>query len=86
MLLRHPLRLKPSKAERGDNDHPTVKPIELMRWLCRLTSTPDGGLVLDPFMGSGSTGVAALAEGRQFCGIELDGHYIGIAAERLESG
>lgn len=78
---------KAGKKERGeDNDHPTVKPIALMQWLARLTSTPEGGLVLDPFMGSGSTGVAALAEGRQFCGIELDEHYIEIAARRLAKG
>lgn len=64
--------------------HPTQKPVALMRWLARLTSTPEGGLVLDPFMGSGSTGIAALAEGRQFCGIELGEHYAEIATRRLE--
>lgn len=75
---------KASKSERGEsNNHPTVKPIALMRWLARLTSTPEGGLVLDPFMGSGSTGVAALVEGRQFCGIELNPQYAEIAAKRL---
>ncbi len=75
---------KAGKKDRGEgNDHPTVKPQSLMRWLARLTSTPEGGLVLDPFMGSGSTGVAAVAEGRDFCGIELDEHYIEIAASRL---
>ena len=78
---------KAGKKDRGEgNDHPTVKPQSLMRWLVRLTSTPTGGLVLDPFMGSGSTGVACRAEGRQFCGIELDEHYIEIAARRLEGG
>ena len=74
---------KVGKAEREGNDHPTPKPLALMRWLVRLTGTPTGGLVLDPFMGSGSTGVACLMEGRQFCGIELDEHYADIAAERL---
>jgi site-specific DNA-methyltransferase (adenine-specific) len=54
------------------NGHPTVKPLELMRWLCRLTATPTGGVVLDPFMGSGRTGVAAVLEGREFVGIELE--------------
>lgn len=76
---------KASKAERGEgNNHPTIKPVALMRWLARLTSTPDGGLVLDPFAGSGSTGIAALKEDRQFLGIELDEHYAEIAAGRLE--
>lgn len=75
---------KANKKERAGNDHPTIKPVSLMQWLARLTSTPDGGLVLDPFMGSGSTGIAALKEGRQFCGIELDKHYAEIAAARLE--
>jgi site-specific DNA-methyltransferase (adenine-specific) len=54
------------------NHHPTVKSISLMRWLCRLI-TPPGGVVLDPFAGSGSTGVAALAEGFQFIGCEQGG-------------
>lgn len=53
------------------NHHPTVKPIALMRYLCRL-ATPPGGLILDPFAGSGTTGIAALLEGFQFIGIELD--------------
>lgn len=54
------------------NTHPTLKPVELMRYLCRLTRTPTGGTVLDPFMGSGSTGVAAILEGRNFVGIDDD--------------
>jgi site-specific DNA-methyltransferase (adenine-specific) len=64
------------------NDHPTVKPVDLMRWLCRLV-TPPNGLVLDPFMGSGSTGMAALDEGFQFVGIDMDEHYIEIARRRI---
>lgn len=70
------------------NPHPTVKPIALMRWLVRLV-TPPGGLVLDPWMGSGSTGVAVMAErelGARFVGFELDedGHeYVAIAAARM---
>lgn len=64
------------------NFHPTVKPIELMRWLVRLAS-PSGGLVLDPFAGSGSTGVACLAEGRRFLGIERNAGYARIARARL---
>jgi DNA modification methylase len=64
------------------NLHPTVKPIEMMRWLVKLV-TPPGGLVLDPFTGSGSTGAAAVLEGRQFLGIERDGEYVDIACARL---
>ncbi len=56
-----------------------------MRYLCRLTSTPTGGVVLDPFMGSGTTGVAALQEGRRFIGIELDAGYFDIARRRIEA-
>lgn len=63
---------KASKSDRGPgNKHETVKPTDLMRYLCRLV-TPPGGLVLDPFMGSGSTGVAAILEGFDFIGIERD--------------
>jgi hypothetical protein len=76
---------KASRKERGvGNDHPTVKPLALMRWLCRLV-TPPGGLILDPFTGSGSTGCAALAEGFRFLGIERDAHYAEIARTRLAS-
>ena len=56
-----------------------------MRWLCRLTATPTGGLVLDPFMGSGSTGVAAVLEGRAFVGIEIDPAYVEIAVRRIRA-
>lgn len=69
---------------RNGNHHPTVKPTELMRYLCRLV-TPRGGLVLDPFAGSGSTGRAALMEGFQFIGIELDPVYAAIAEARIRS-
>jgi site-specific DNA-methyltransferase (adenine-specific) len=64
------------------NPHPTVKPLELMRWLVRLLC-PEGGLVLDPFCGSGTTGAAAAIEGRRFCGIELEPAYVEIAAARI---
>ncbi len=64
------------------NPHPTLKPIELMRWLVRL-ACPPGGLVLDPFMGSGTTGVAATLEGRPFCGIEVQGRFVEIAGARI---
>lgn len=64
------------------NIHPTVKPLSLMRWLTRL-AVPKGGLVLDPFSGSASTGVAAVLEGRRFLGIERDERYVDIACARL---
>jgi site-specific DNA-methyltransferase (adenine-specific) len=64
------------------NTHPTVKPVALMRWLIRLASPP-GGLVLDPFAGSGSTGIAALKEGRRFLGVEQNARYARIARARL---
>jgi hypothetical protein len=74
---------KTSKKERGEgNNHPTVKPIALMTYLCRLV-TPPGGVVLDPFMGSGSTGIAALQEGFDFVGIERDPEYLAIAESRI---
>lgn len=74
---------KASKKDRGaDNKHPTVKPTDLMRYLCRLV-TPPGGTILDPFMGSGSTGKAAALEGFRFIGIELDPSYFKIAQQRI---
>jgi site-specific DNA-methyltransferase (adenine-specific) len=64
------------------NHHPTVKPTALMRYLCRLVTPPEG-IVLDPFMGSGSTGKAAMLEGFQFVGIERDAEYFEIATSRI---
>lgn len=64
------------------NTHPTVKPVDLMRYLCRLV-TPAGGTVLDPFMGSGSTGKAAITEGFRFIGIEMDPDHLVTAAARI---
>ncbi len=76
---------KASKKEKGsDNNHPTVKPIALMRYLCRLI-TPPNGVVLDPFMGSGTTGIAACLEGFNFVGIELNEDYLEIARHRIAS-
>ena len=75
---------KASKKEKGkDNSHPTVKPIELMKYLVKLV-TPKGALVLDPFMGSGTTGVAALQVGCRFLGIEKEKEYFDIAERRLK--
>jgi len=76
---------KASKADRCEgNSHPTVKPHDLMRYLCRLV-TPPGGTVLDCFNGSGSTGVAAMAEGFKYVGIELNADYIAMSVPRLEA-
>jgi hypothetical protein len=75
---------KASKSERGEgNNHPTVKPIDLMKYLCRLV-TPPNGTVLDPFLGSGTTGVAAVLEGFNFVGCELSPEYIEIAEKRIK--
>ena len=76
---------KTSKSERNSGDkntHPTVKPIKLMKYLCRLV-TPKGGTVLDPFMGSGSTGMAAKDEGFDFIGIEKEKEYFEISESRI---
>jgi DNA modification methylase len=74
----------PSKPVLQRNHHPTVKPTDLMRYLCRLVTPPDG-IVLDPFMGSGSTGKAAKIEGLGFIGIEREAEYIEIARARIEA-
>lgn len=65
------------------NEHPTVKPINLMRWLCRLI-TPRGGIVLDPFVGSGTTGCAAVLEGFEFVGIDREAKYTVVANYRVK--
>lgn len=74
--------LRPDAATKSCNHHPTVKPTALMRYLCRLV-TPPNGTVLDPFMGSGSTGKAATLEGFDFIGIEREAEYIEIARARI---
>jgi site-specific DNA-methyltransferase (adenine-specific) len=66
------------------NHHPTVKPIAVMQWLVRLV-TPMGGVVLDPFMGSGTTGLACQREGMSFIGMEISGDYLKIAEARLNT-
>jgi hypothetical protein len=74
---------KASKRERGQgNSHPCVKPLALLSWLVKLICPP-GGVVLDPFMGSASTGVACLQNGRKFIGMELDEGYFKIAQRRI---
>jgi site-specific DNA-methyltransferase (adenine-specific) len=71
-------RTSPQRA----NHHPTVKPIALMRYMIRLVA-PRGAVVLDPFMGSGSTGCAAMVEGMQFVGIDITPEYVDIARRRI---
>lgn len=79
---------KACKEDRDDgcenNSHPTVKPTDLMRYLCRMV-TPPGGIVLDPFTGSGSTGRGAVLEGFRFIGCEMDADYIEIAKARIRA-
>ena len=65
------------------NSHPTVKPLALMEYLCKLTRTPTGGIVLDPFMGSGTAGMACVNTDRSFIGIEMDEEYVEIAKKRI---
>lgn len=84
--------LNSSPTERGNpreptqcrNYHPTVKPVALMTWLIKLIAPP-GATVLDPFMGSGTTGVAAVQEGREFIGIEREPEYLEIAEARINN-
>jgi site-specific DNA-methyltransferase (adenine-specific) len=75
---------QPFNGAPNKNSHPTVKPVSLMAYLCRLV-TPPNGIVLDPFMGSGSTGIAAQLEGFRFCGMEMDGDYFKIAEARIDN-
>ena len=80
----------PTNALRKDqptisqNSHPTVKPLALMEYLCKLTRTPTSGLVFDPFAGSGTTGVACVNTGRNYLLCEKDEHYCEIARRRVE--
>ena len=73
-----------SEKAPNKNHHPTIKPISLMRYLTRLI-TPKGGVVLDPYMGSGTTGIACKLEGFNFIGIEIDKEYYEIAKARIEN-
>ena len=81
---------KVSKAERNmglediKSNHPTIKPVSLMSYLVRMV-TPPNGIVLDPFMGSGSTGIAAQLEGFRFVGMEMDEDYFKIAEARINN-
>ena len=80
---------KASPSERNvgvstPNTHPTVKPISLMRYICKLVSPPGEALILDPFAGSGTTGIACCLEQKRFIGIEMSEDYYNIASERIE--
>ena len=76
---------KSSKSERErENEHPTVKPVSLMTYLCKLTQTPTGGIVLDPFGGSGTTALACIKTGRDYIVIEKKKDYCKIARERVK--
>jgi len=70
-------------ADQVKNYHPTVKPIGVMRWLCRLVGGQKGSVILDPFMGSGTTGIAAISEGFRFMGLEQNAEYMDIAEARI---
>ena len=79
----HPEWSSPDRPK-SQNNHPTVKPIALMEYLCKLTKTPTGGIVLDPFAGSGTTGLACQNTDRDFIGIEREEEYVKIAEARLK--
>ena len=78
----HPCSVLPFRSEKDKGLHPTLKPVGLMEWLIK-TFTNEGDIVIDPFAGSGSTGVAAINTGRRFVGIEQDKKYFDIAVERI---
>lgn len=80
-VLRFP---RPAPRHIDETDHPHAKPVELLRTFV-LASCPPNGVVLDPFMGSGATGVAAIGEGRRFVGIEMQEKYFAIACRRIEA-
>ena len=84
-LLHHRWRGMIKASERDQKRvHPTQKPIALMEWCIEQVKVPDGGVVLDPYMGAGATGVACVKTGRKFIGIELDPAYCEIAKQRIE--
>ena len=67
------------------NIHPTIKPLSLCEYLCTLTKTPSGGIVLDPFLGSGTTAMACKKTGRTYIGIEKEPEYVRIAEARIKA-
>ncbi len=72
-------------SERGENYHPTQKPVRLLEWCMGLRWTRGFGIILDPYMGAGPTGVAALNLGRKFIGIEIEPKYFDIACKRIDA-
>ena len=76
-------RIGENNGARG-REHPTQKPIALMQWCIEQTRVPEGGLILDPFMGSGPTALAAIRLGRRFIGIEIEPKYFAIACRRIK--
>jgi len=76
--------VKANKNDRNGSKHPTIKPLDLMDYLCRITSTPTGGVVLDPFMGTCTTGISALRNNRSFIGIEINEESFLDSKKRLE--
>lgn len=88
-VFRYVAKAKKDERNRGlgkgkENNHLTVKPISLLQYLCRLV-TFENGLILDPFMGSGTTGIACALEGRRFIGVEIEKEYFDVAKERIET-
>jgi DNA modification methylase len=75
---------RPTKYDRRGSKHPTVKPLDLIKWLCKLTMTPTGGAVLDPFMGSGTTMEACYELRRPFIGIEREQSYFDDVVSRAK--
>ena len=80
--LQQPAKLFRRHVASYGKEHPTQKPVELMRWCIERAGMPD--VVLDPFMGSGTTGVAAVELGKRFVGVELDPDYFALACRRIE--
>lgn len=72
------------QGESRQRAHVTQKPVSLMRWILDMAKVPEGATVLDPFMGSGTTGVACMQTGRNFIGIEIDEGYFSVAKKRIE--
>lgn len=79
------LKGQPKEIQSTKNNHPTVKPLKLMEYLCILTKTPKGGIILDPFAGSGTTCMAAKKTGRDYIGIEKEPEYCKIAEARIKA-